>query len=534
MFAAIEEFDKVESAANDFQKDPKLFIKSILGVETLEPYQERVIDEVWKHERTVIRACHDMGKSFLMARLAITFLNVFVNSKVITTAPTFTQVERILWSEIRGAVNKAKWPLGGRLNLTDWSLGDEWFALGFTPRNEVTGGEGQGTQSSFQGFHAEGGIFVIFDEATGIPVNLWAMMEGLMTQANVKFVGIGNPTSRGSEFYRCFKSRDYHKIHLSCFDSPNLKANGINNIKDLQREIAKYNSLRDKEALEYVSRYKVVVPYLLTAKWVVQKAAKWGIEHPLTVSKILGEFPKAGEKTLIQLDWVEAAFMRGYTPKPEDRKVIGIDVAGAEEGGDASILTGLHGKKQTALVNASGSDTNEVSGKAIVMSRDMGGADVIVVDKTGIGTGVYDNLVAAVKDGQLPKTCEIRGVHFGQGNEDAEDIELYYDLKARMFGLLRDDIKNPNGLQLLPESVYTEELPTINKDYNKKGQLVIEPKKAYKKRTGRSSPDYSDSLALANFGNYDQIKIGKFTKDVNEEKTKTKTAAPSLKSQRNW
>jgi phage terminase large subunit len=502
-------------AADYFQHDGKVFIKEILGVDTLEKFQEKVIDTVWENDRTAIRACHDLGKSFLMARIAITFLNVFPNSKVITTAPTFTQVERILWTEIRAAVARAKWPLGGRLNLTDWSLGEEWFALGFTPRNEATGGEGQGTQSSFQGFHAPY-VLVIFDEATGIPTNLWNMAEGLMTSAHVKFVAIGNPTSRSSEFYRCFKSRDWTKIHLSCFDSPNLVANGITDKDKLKKEIDKYNRMNDAEAIEYVNSYKVTTPYLLTAKWVVQKAAKWGIDHPLTVSKILGEFPKTGEKTLIGLDFVEECFLRNQTPTKEDRKCIGVDVAGAEQGSDSTVLTGLHGKKQLYRKDITGEDTNGITGQIINESREMGGADIIVVDKTGIGTGVYDNLVAEVGKG-LPKSCEIRGVHFGAGNEDAEDKEQYYDVKARMFALLRDDMKDKDGLQLLPETVYTEELPTINKDFNKKGQLVIESKKDYKKRTGRGSPDSSDSLALANFGRYDELKVGKFTKETKEE-----------------
>ncbi len=82
------------------------------------------------------------------------------------------------------------------------------------------------------------------------------------------------------------------------------------------------------------------------------------------------------------------------------------------------------------------------------------------------------------------------------------------------------------------ETVYAEELPTINKDYNKKGQLVIESKKDYKKRTGRGSPDSSDSLALANFGRYDEIKIGVFTR--NNEETKHRTHAGGLRQQRNW
>lgn len=530
---AVELTPEFIEAAERFQGQGRLFIEEILGVESLVKFQADVIDTVWKNERTAIRACHDLGKSFIMARIAIAFLNVFPNSKVITTAPTFTQVERILWSEIRGAVRKAKWPLGGRLNLTDWALGDEWFALGFKPQNEASGGEGQGTQSSFQGFHAEGGILVIFDEATGIPANLWNMAEGLMTQANVKWVAIGNPTSRGSEFYRCFKSRDWTKIHLSCFNSPNLIANGLTDKAKLQKAIDKYNRMNDKDAIAFVESFKVVTPYLLTAKWVVQKAAKWGMEHPLTVSKILGEFPKTGEKTLVPLDYVENSFLRVYNPVASDRKCIGVDVAGAEQGSDASVTTGLHGKRQLFRHDHTGEDTNGITGQVINESREMGGADIVVVDKTGIGTGVYDNLMAAVgQPGGLPKTCEVRGVHFGAGNEDLDDKEQYYDVKARMFALLRDDLKDPNGIQLLPESVYTEELPTINKDYNKKGQLVIESKKDYKKRTSRGSPDSSDSLALANFGNYDELKIGKFTKTTNTGAPKTH--AGGLNSKRNW
>ena len=516
-------------AGDRFQANGQLFIEEILGVDTLEKYHEKIIQTVWANDRTAIKACHDVGKSFIMARIAVAFLNVYPNSKVITTAPTFTQVERILWSEIRASVAKSKWPLGGKLNLTDWSFGADWFALGFTPRNEATGGEGQGTQSNFQGFHAPH-IMVIFDEATGIPLNIWNMAEGLMTSAHVKFVAIGNPTSRASEFYRCFKSRDWAKMSLTCFDSPNLIANGITDKVKLEKVIKKYLSLNDREALAYVQSFKVVRPYLITTKWVVQQAAKWGIDHPLTVSKILADFPKSGEKTLVPLDYVEAAQLRVYYPNGSDRKVIGVDVAGKEEGSDASVLTGLHGKKQLFRKDVTGEDTNGITGEVINESKEMGGATVIVVDKTGIGTGVVDNLEAEVGK-SLPKDCEIRGVHFGAQCEDPEDVERYANLKARMFGLLRDDLKDAEGLALLNEAIYAEELPTINKDYNKKGQLVIESKKEYKKRTGRGSTDSSDSLALANFGRYDEIKIGKFTKKDSETK---QPMAGSLRSQRAW
>lgn len=101
-----------------------------------------------------------------------------------------------------------------------------------------------------------------------------------------------------------------------------------------------------------------------------------------------------------------------------------------------------------------------------------------------------------------------------------------------MFGLLRDDIKDSEGIVLLNESIYTEELPTILFTYNRKGQMVIESKDEYKKRTGRTSPDASDSLALANYGRYDELNVGTFKKETKSERQETR--APGLKSQRTW
>lgn len=524
---------RVSKTARQFQKDPLLFFKNILGVEHLEDYQIEVIKTVWANERTAIAACHDVGKSFLMARIAMTFLNVYPNSKVITTAPTFNQVERILWSEIRSAHAKAKFPLGGRLNLTDWSFAPDWFALGFTPRNETSGDEGQGAQSSFQGFHAAH-VLVIFDEATGIPLNVWNMAEGLLTSANVKFVAIGNPTSSGSEFARCFKDPAWAKVYLSCFNSPNLIENGITDEKKLKKEIETVAALNDVDARNYLDKYKVTTPYLLTTKWCVAQALKWGIDHPLTVSKILGKFPKASADCLVPLDIVEDSVLRVYWPTKSDRKVIGADVA--RFGSDSTVLTMLHGKKQLGRNEFYKFDTGEVVGEIIQASKQIDGADVIVVDETGIGGGVVDGLKDAVRNGHLPKKCEIRGVQFGATCETDEDHEKYFNMKARMFGLLQNDMKAVNGLVLLDESVYAEELPSIRYRFNTKGQMVIESKDEYFKRTRKKSPDSADSLALANFGNYDEMTAGDFSKEYTDEKTEGSRAthAGGLHSGKKW
>jgi phage terminase large subunit len=529
--------EELAATTRRFQKDPLLFFERILGVETLEEYQKRVIKTVWENDRTAVSACHDVGKTFLAARIAMTFLNVFPNSKVITTAPTFNQVERILWSELRAAHGKAKFPLGGKLNMTDWTFNPEWFALGFSPRNETTGGEGQGTSSSFQGFHAAY-LLVIFDEATGIPLNVWNMAEGLMTSANVKFLAIGNPTSTSSEFYQCFRSRSWAKVKLSCFDSPNLIANGITNKAKLEAEVNKYKAMGEAEGRAYVDKYKVVKGYLLTTKWVVVQAAKWGLDHPLTVSKILGGFPDASQDTLVPLGVVEECQLRVTWPTATDRKSIGVDVA--RFGTDSSVLTALHGMKQLTRKELFQHATQSVVGEVIAMSRDIGGADIVVVDETGLGGGVVDLLKDEIGKG-LPAECEVRGVQFGaavecDGPKDCKHTDCekakFANLKARMAGLLRDDMKRPDGLALLNESIYLEEIPSIRYSYNKKGQLVIESKDDFKKRTGRKSPDSFDSLALANYGHYDELKIGKFTKVTNKDTPKT--YAGGLNSNRNW
>lgn len=524
----VETKRKVAQTAKTFKKNPELYFKNILGVETLEQYQKRVLNTVNENERTAIAACHDVGKSFLMARVALWFLSTNKDSKVITTAPTFNQVERILWAELRAAHSKAKFPIGGKLNNTDLTFGPEWFAIGITSRNEAGAGEGQGTQSSFQGFHAPGGILVLFDEATGIPPNVWTMAEGLLTQHKVKFVAIGNPTSSGSNFYKCFKDQAWAKVYLSCFDSPNLKANGITSIADIEKEIQKVKSMPDVEALKYLDSYKVVVPYLLTTKWVIAQAKKWGLEHPLTVSKILGKFPKASSDTLIPLDWVEAAQLRVVYPEASDRKILGIDVA--RFGSDSTRFVGLHGKKQLARREGFKRDTNEVAGRAIALAKELWGQwpDIIVVDETGLGGGVVDFLRA-----EAPDYCEIRGVQFGAACEDEEDQEKFINLKARMFGLLQDDMKAEDGLSILGDGVYLEELPTIRYTYNKKGQMVIESKDDYKKRTGRGSPDDSDALALANYGRYDELTAGKFSKTHEVEET-AKTFSGGLTNKREW
>ncbi len=501
------------AARERFQRDPPYWFTTVLGA-GCEAYQERILRAIVEHDRVAISACHDVGKSWTLARVVLWAGSCFPGSKIITTAPTNRQVEKILWSEIKTAYARAKYPLGGRMLSTEWKITEEgdWFAMGFSPANEAAGtGDGQGTQSTFQGFHAggEGYLIVIFDEATGVKSALWTMAEGLLTSHRVKFICIGNPTSAQSEFFKCFSNRAWHKIKLSCFDSPNLIANGVTTMAALQAEVDYCKGLADDEFQTRVKSYRVTKGYLLTLRWVVEKAIEWGMDSPLFLSKVLGEFPEEGENVAIPLRVVEEAQRRVAEVLPTDRKTMGVDVA--RYGSDSTVITRQHGPLVTGKVRLNKINTMQVVGEIVRQCReDM--PDIIVVDVGGLGAGVVDRLEELRNEGQLVHShVEIRGVNFGRGF-DAElqplEKERYVNQKARMFDLLAADMRA--NMQLPEEEIYEAELPQIQYRWDSAGRKYIESKDEFKKRTGRGSPDTADSLALSNYGRYDNISVDTF------------------------
>jgi hypothetical protein len=216
-----------------------------------------VLNAVRDHRRVAVRACHGVGKTKVAAWVAIWFLYCHRNSKVITTAPTWHQVENLLWREIHAAHATSRIPLGGKVLQTQIELGKQWFALGLSTDKP----------ERFQGFHAEN-ILLIVDEASGVDQRIFEAAEGFLTSPGAKLLLIGNPTQLSGEFYNAFRSPLYHKIHISAFDSPNLKAG------------------------------KIVRPYLVTPEWVEEKRIKWGEDSPMWYSRVLGEFPEQGDDTL--------------------------------------------------------------------------------------------------------------------------------------------------------------------------------------------------------------------------------------------
>lgn len=497
------------------QNNPALFFEQVLGVDSMEAYHYTICSAISTYDRVAISACHSLGKTWIMARAVLWFLYCHRSSMVITTAPTNRQVEMLLWGEIGAAIKKAPFNLGGHLTQKKIWIDYEWYALGFSPQKSA-GGDDSGEQqgSTFQGFHGDY-VLIVFDEAVGVPPDIWTQVEGLLTSGKiVKFICIANPTTKNCNFFELFSMPSWKKIELSCFDSPNLIANGITDLEKLEAEVEKVRVMDEGPLLEHIKSYKKPVPHLLSLQWVVEKALEWGVDDARFQSKVLGQFPDFDDSVMIQSKDIEASQARKQMAKEKGARFIGIDVArfGDDKSVFTEIIEGEDGAPpvHTRTKKTAKKDLMETTGDSIrFIMDDWEGEKVIVcVDATGLGSGVLDRLVELQKEGEIPKQIRFIELHYGASvkgiqkgkkptKKEALEQKTFLNIKALMFDDLARAIKNE--IRLRKDSTYNSQLPTIKYKFNSAGKMVIESKADYKKRTGKPSPDESDSLAMANF-----------------------------------
>ncbi|HEY8354397.1 MAG TPA: AAA family ATPase [Methylophilaceae bacterium] len=426
------------------QRDPVFFVRHVLGGDPWEK-QEEVLNAVRDHRRVAVRACHGVGKTKVAAWVALWFLYCHRNSKVITTAPTWHQVENLLWREIHAAHATSRIPLGGKVLQTQIELGKQWFALGLSTDKP----------ERFQGFHAEN-ILLIVDEASGVDQRIFEAAEGFLTSPGAKLLLIGNPTQLSGEFYNAFRSPLYHKIHISAFDSPNLKAG------------------------------RIVRPYLVTPEWVEEKRIQWGEDSPMWYSRVLGEFPEQGDDTLIPLAWIEAAQERwceymNREPDGDEPVELGVDVA--RYGSDSTVIVVRRGICAEIVRVIRGQNTMQVTGAVIDALRSTG-ATVAKVDVVGIGAGVADRL----KELDWP-------VQEMNAGEPARDKERFVNRRAEWYWALRERFQK-GDIAIEPDEELAAQLASLKFKFDSRGRIQIESKEDMRKR-GLPSPDKADALMLA-------------------------------------
>lgn len=436
-----------------YQDEPDRFFVDVLGMkeEFIWPKMHEILTSVRDNKKTAVKAAHSVSKSYTAARIALWFLYSHYPSTVITTAPSHTQVEDILWREIRDAHAQAKIPLGGKVNKTQVELGEKWFAYGFATKPDTV------TQQAtrFQGFHNKH-VLIIFDEAPGIMKEIWQSKDSLLIDSNCKFLAIGNPTVSKGDFVNCFKDKSFHKITISVMDTPNYKEG---------REVIPGVSGRDYES---------------------DTREKYGVDSNYYKARVLGEIPEDDADSLIPVSWVEKAEKREpYNNYKFTKKFVTVDVA--DGGDDWTVIKAWDNKTEIDEVILRGKKVEECEPYVWRLLRKIEG-NCIIVDGDGIGR-VMIGLLNGAKD---PTTTIIA---FEGSSVNVLNSKLFQHRRSEGHWAMRQDFKD-NIISISNNAEQREELTSIKLDEKEsRGFIKIEPKKNIKERIGRS-PNLSDAIMM--------------------------------------
>jgi phage terminase large subunit len=432
-------------------RDPVRFCNGLLR-QDLWPLQESILRSVASRPRIAVKACHASGKTFVAAVAVLWFVTRYRDGILVTTAPTWTQVEKLLWGEIHRAVQSGRIAFP-QINKTELRIGPGNYAVGLSTDQGVR----------FQGFH--GRVLIVIDEAPGVKADIWEAIEGIRAGGDVRVLALGNPTIASGPFHDAFTSnRDgWCTFTISAFDSPNLTGLTLDELLSLS-----------DPTLDHCPR-----PYLVTRRWVREKYAEWGPGHPLWEARVLGQFPTQAEDALISLAWLEEAARRPVIDRG-GRLTAGLDVAGPGE--DETVLVLAEGE---GIVDQHAWPDQDPRGAVVAaLAPYRQRLDVVNVDAAGIGYFLAKHL----QDLGFP----VRAVNVG---ERATDRERYANLKAELYWGLRQRFQAGEVAGLTDERTIGQ-LAGIRYRHTARGQVEIERKEDARKR-GVKSPDRAEAVMLA-------------------------------------
>jgi hypothetical protein len=427
--------------------------------------QVAIAHAVRDHRRVAVRACHSVGKTFLAALLALWWIDTHPDDSafVVLTAPTARQVRTILMRELGRVHAQARLP--GRVTLDEWRIDGKLVAIGLKPAD--------GDPAAFQGFHAEH-VLVIIDEAAGVPKALWDAAGSLISNAGSRLLAMGNPDDPSSHFAAmCRPGSGFEVIGISAFDSPNFT---------------------DEEVPDGL-RTSLVSPI-----WVQEQEAEWGLENPLYVARVLGEFPDEVVDSVIPLSFVKRCLSDPLTHAIAaawaiDTPVeLGVDVGA---GGDRTVIFARYGTRAELIWQARTPDTMDVVGEVVEAIKKTG-ATAVKIDAIGIGAGVADRLIELG----------------GQGGHAARIVPIIVSSAARNpkgFVRRRDEIwwhgrelSEGQGWDLSGvDEVTISELISPKYSRDSGGRVRVETKDETRGHLGHS-PDYADALLLAFYASEDE------------------------------
>ena len=489
-------------------------------LEILEDMQQSIRDQLDGKENVPFiflgEAAHGLGKTFVLeAGTALYFHECFPpaageSSVVLSTAPTATQVNDLLWKDIRKLIEMAAdrghkigrgiLPSEARINKSGTH-----FAVGRTTSD--SGGKGaersQGQHNTYQA--------TLFDEAEGIPDFFYNGMKRQFTGNRVKlWVLMANPKTRTSRFQRMKQQKGVKVYRLSLLNFPNvvhgreIVPGGTSRetfeawLFDFEDFGAHPIERDDPKRYTFQTHWEVTAPDGRTFApgqwWLPQRGFLYGA---------LGIPPEGGDgDTFLTASQYEAATERAPRPKTGDLARIGVDAGrfGKDSGkvyldldGNVALIGSVQAQDGWAyfrLVLKAAQQAAQAGYTSLSVRVDGGG---------GFGSTVIDICKVSAEINQLFQQAAFHEVHF---NGTPYTPEKYADLITELYALAGDTIDTVSlrgGSPRLEEDLTDRKFRYVVKNIggNRREVKELEDKKAFKKRHEGRSPDDGDGYVLA-------------------------------------
>ena len=442
-----------------YLNDPVAWASDVLG-KHMWSKQADIGRSLVENTHTAVVSCNGAGKSAVAGILGAWWIAVHDPYEValICSAPTYPQIARVLFRELKDNHKQAAingFSLPGHINQSEeWKLDDEYGTLiGFGRRPADTD-----IVSAFQGIHRRF-VFVVLDEAGGIPVDLYTAAEAVTTTADSRVLAIGNPDRRGTEFHRIFREDDtWNKIHISAFDTPNFTGEVV------------------PDELK---------PLLIQPSWVERQKIAWGEDSARYKSKILGEFPEEDDTTFFSQHALDKSIDCDIIEDMTVPVVLGVDVA--RFGEDDSVIYSNRGGRLRHV--ATWNKTNAVESANRIHETAIGlGATEVRVDGTGLGAPIVDMLASMSEDRYIVISIV--------GSAASPDNTRWLNARAAGYDSLREKMLNGMIDIDMGDKDLTDEMMVIKYKFSSKGSIQIESKDDMRSR-GLKSPDRLDAAMYA-------------------------------------
>jgi len=493
-----------------FAKDPVGFIRYLEPEIILTDQQIEILESVRDQKTTNICASHGLGKSFISSWLIIWWVfSVF--GFCVGTAPTFRQINRIVFAGVRKIYDKHAKILGGKRNEMQIFLREGVEAYGFSSSDT--------NDSAAQGIHAEY-LLVIEDEACGITTTVDTSLMSCVTGANNRMLRIGNPTRTGGAFESACNLS--HK-RFPCWDHINvswaycLHDDGVHRLKPEVAErilkIADDPSSRDEPVKDQdvwdEDLPRDVIKGAISIAWIESMRLKKGEKSPFWYTRIEAMFSDVGGAVIVPRSFFTAARAR-YDINPEIWTTLNNRNATWSFGADVGAISDAHaisGFCGTLLAHCREipciGDRTDVVRIAKIIEEEY----LMVypncqfgIDSTGVGAGTLAYLLDRGWIGQ------VWAANFGESatkENEHEFSNLYLNWKAEWYWKLREFLAASDGNEdhsaiapLEAEDILMNELANIYYEETSNAKLRIEDKTKTIQRLGKS-PNCADSAIIA-------------------------------------